>query len=351
MKRLIKLLAIGSTACASLTSAIVLAQATKVSDPPLATGAKNAATTDDKSPGRLVLEDVAPPPAAPKAKAAAQEVIRKDLPAPAPAARGIAGQVLVRKRVAAMGNQGNRAPLLQQSKTQVRPAVRAELILVLRVCQLSALELRRINRDAQEVVDDVISKVVDAQLQPRVITLGKAEARPNLDGGKLLQDGLSAVFKKHLAPEQWSKYEVERDKRDAYRKQSTIRFLIDVIDRELYLSPQQRTKLQESLSSHWDNGWQLYVDYLLFGNQFYPMNVDPLVNPILSDAQKKVWQNVQKVDGYWGFGGVWGGFGNDSDELEEERGEQPKQANDPGKAIQKMKAAKSVIKRVDAIEK
>ena len=72
----------------------------------------------------------------------------------------------------------------------------------------------------------------------------------------------------------------------------------------------------------------LYVDYLLFGNQFYPTNIDPLLNPILSNSQKKVWQNVQKVDGYWGFGGVWGNFGNDNDELEVELGEPKKPAVD-----------------------
>ena len=204
---------------------------------------------------------------------------------------------------------------------QVRPAVRAELIFVLRVCALNAEELRRINRAAQEVASNVASKVADAQVAPREIGLNHAPSNPEIDGCKLLQEGLSAVMKTNLNPGQWAKYQVERDRRDVYRKQCALRFLIDAIDRDLYLSPQQRNTLRESLVSHWDSGWQQHVDYFLAGRQSYPWTIDPLVNPILNDSQKKVWHNIQKVEGYLGFIGYWGRFVNDHDLLEQELGE------------------------------
>ncbi len=327
MRQPIRTLTVSVGVCAVFTSAVVVAQATK-------TGAAQApaqATAATKIEAKTVAAG-----AAQKAAAERAEPVKK---APRPAVKGKAIRVV---------NQNNRAPMIQQCKNQARPAVRGELILVRRVCQLSTEEFRRINRDAQQVVDEVVSKVVDAQLQPRVIGPANAQLRNNLDGSKLLDEALSAVMKKDLTPEQWSRYRVEHDERDAYRKQCTIRFLIDAIDRVLYFSPPQRTKLQDALSSNWESGWQLYVDYLLYGNQFFPMSIDPLLSPILTDAQKAVWQNVQKVDRFTGFGGVWGAFGNDSDELEEELGVEKPKPVIPGMNMRRLQMLeKPAAKRAD----
>ena len=62
---------------------------------------------------------------------------------------------------------------------------------------------------------------------------------------------------------------------------------MDSLDRELYLSEQQLEKLTDSLSSRWDNGWYLNLEYVLNGNPFYPVGVDAIVTPLLSDAQKE----------------------------------------------------------------
>jgi hypothetical protein len=307
MKRLIFGLKISCGAGALFTSAVVLAQATKAAAPVQAGAA--ASTVEVQVPAKL-----ADGPAVAPAKVF--------VPKGAPPQPAVKGKAKGKMRVGAMGGavaQPNRDPLIQQSKNQVRPALRAELILVRRVCQVNTEQFRQINRDSRAAVDAVIEKVVDAQIQPRMVVVN-GQPGSRLDAGKLLQDALSGVMKKNLTPEQWSRYEVEREKRDAYRKESTLRFLVDVVDRELYLSPEQRTRLREALWSHYDSGWMLYVDYLLFGNQFYPLSVEPILAPILSEPQRKVWKNVQKVDGFWGFGSVWGNFVNDTDELEEELG-------------------------------
>ena len=51
------------------------------------------------------------------------------------------------------------------------------------------------------------------------------------------------------------------------------------------------------------------------------MTIDEVVTPVLTEAQKKAWQGVQKVGIYWGFAGMLGGFANDADGLEIELGE------------------------------
>jgi hypothetical protein len=217
----------------------------------------------------------------------------------------------------------NRANLTQQFTTQGKPAIRAELILVRRVCQLNAEELRKIKTDADAALSDVVTKLVDAQVPPRVRVLQNRQ-NAMFDANKSLQEGIRAAVKKHLTPDQWSSYDAEAQKRSANRKRAAIGFIINAIDRELYLSDDQRARLNESLSSHWDERWVLYVDYLMHGNQIYPQELVPYVMPILSDAQKRSWQGVQKGDIMFGFGGIWGGFVNDHDELEAELGAPPK---------------------------
>ena len=89
--------------------------------------------------------------------------------------------------------------------------------------------------------------------------------------------------------------------------------------------------------SNWESSWALYLENHLYGNRYYPMTIDPLVTPVLSDAQKKVWQGVQKVGVYWGFAGMLGGFANDPDGLEVELGEPARQDQNQNQMIGVMK--------------
>ena len=84
----------------------------------------------------------------------------------------------------------------------------------------------------------------------------------------------------------------------------------------------------------------MYLENHLFGNKYYPITIDPLVTPLLSDAQKKVWGGVQKVGVYWGFAGMLAGFVNDADGLEVELGEpvRPDQAAKKGFGAVKVRA-------------
>ena len=127
-------------------------------------------------------------------------------------------------------------------------------------------------------------------------------------------------MKNDLTSEQFTHYQAEVDKRNAARKQAAIHYFVSTIDQDLYLTDPQRLKLTESLSAHWDESWNTILEYQLYGQQFHPMGVDALVIPYLNAAQAKVWHSTQKVGALGGLFGVWGGFLNDNDALEEELG-------------------------------
>ena len=196
------------------------------------------------------------------------------------------------------------------------------------------------NRDVQEMLGEVVEKLVDAQFQPKVRVQITGRMPNGVDSHQLLADGVAAVMKKNLSAEQWARYEPEKLKRDENRKSTTIRYFVDAIDRELYLSPRQCEQLAALLKQNWEPAWSMYLENHLFGNKYYPITIDPLVTPLLSDAQKKVWGGVQKVGVYWGFAGMLAGFVNDRDGLEIELGEpaRPDQVAKKGVGAAKVRA-------------
>ena len=134
----------------------------------------------------LVLAQV-PKPAAPPTGAAVEQKVEKvetKTAKPAPQAKGRPPGPLLRPpsvgskhgtncRSAAMAVAANRDNIIQQFTTQGRPMVRAELIFVRHICKLDREKFRQINRDAGEVLQEVVTKMVDGQFQPRVFVGGR----------------------------------------------------------------------------------------------------------------------------------------------------------------------------------
>jgi hypothetical protein len=277
-------MAVSGVVCGLWTSAIVLAQDTKP----------------------------APAPAQPTLKAFMKKVDAKAVEKVGAKAKATPAKGVVRKQ-AVFNLDANLNPRIQQFEQQGRPIVRGELVFVRHICNLTPEQLRPISRETDQTLKDIAKKMVEDQQNGRPIRVrGQGATTP--DAGSRLQEELALVIKKHLTPDQYARYRSEFDKRSANRKLAALSFLVDSIDRELVLSSQQREKMSESLSSHWEDGWCMYIEYLLLGNQFYPHTVDQYVTPLLNDNQKRVWQGVQKIGGFFGgFGNMMGGMINDGD--------------------------------------
>jgi hypothetical protein len=238
---------------------------------------------------------------------------------------------------------GNLNPMAAQFEQQGRPIVRAELLFVRHICRLSPEELRPISRESDEALKDVAKKLAENQ-QNGVRIRARGQANANPDPSTQLQERLAVAIKKHLTPEQSATYQSECDKRNANRKRAALTFLVDVLDRDLILSSQQREKIAEALSAHWDDGWCMYMEYILSGNQFYPSDIDQYVRPLLNDNQKKVWQGAQKVQGFWGFGMMLGNVMNDADPLFAEIGIEEKIVPNPALRVKEMRLNGQIMK-------
>ncbi len=108
--------------------------------------------------------------------------------------RAQARMVLVQK-----AGQANRLPVINQFTQQARPLLRAELIFARNVCDLNREELRKVNVEAQKMLDEVVAKMVDAQFQPRARVNGQGRTTNNLDAQQLLEEGVVSIMKKNLS--------------------------------------------------------------------------------------------------------------------------------------------------------
>jgi hypothetical protein len=306
-RRILSQLALPVAACALTTSALVLAQAPVPSTP-----------QEKKA-------------AAPLAKAKAKVEVAKK-----------AAEMERRQLQARLVRQQNLEPMIQQFTQQGRPMAAAEVLFVRAVCKVGTPKLREIAKEAQATLKDVAKKLVEVQ-QNGAVRVRRGQGPGNPDARKMLQQELAAAFKKHLTPDEWAQYDKEIDKRDAERRKAALAFLVDSLDRELLLSRQQRDKLSDALSANWDDAWCMYIEYLMYGNQFFPQGIDKLVTPVLNETQKKAWQTAQKVQGFWGFGGVWN-VQNNEDLLAELLGEEKKVEPVFGKAMMK----KAFVRKVEA---
>jgi hypothetical protein len=285
-------MAMSGGVCALFTSAIVLAQDSKSAPPSAKELVKKQV---DATPIRQHEVDE-------KAEVARLQAIRK--------AKLIA----------------NRDRLIQRFTQQGRPIARGELLLVRTICRLNNEELRSISRETERTLTDFVLEMVE---QTNTGTKQRG-ASSSPDATKQLQERLAVVIKKHLSPEQSALYKSEIDKRDASRKQAALSFLLDALERDLVLSSKQQEMLRESLSSHWDDRWYLFLEYVLYGNGFYETALEQYLLPVLNEDQRKTWQSLQKVEGLRGFGNMTVGVNGDNDDLFVELGltekAQPKQA-------------------------
>jgi hypothetical protein len=218
------------------------------------------------------------------------------------------------RRIAVVNANANLNPIAQQYVQQGRPMMRSEVLLVYTLFHPSKDVLKGLVKNAESALEAVAKEMAEFQQGGRrVMVQGRHSNNP--EWCRRLQETIAAEFKKHLTADQFARYQSEVEKRFAERKAAGVRFLVDAIDRELLLSPRQREELIATLGPKWEEGWSTYLEYIMYGNEFFPQEVDRLVTVVLDDTQKKVWQGTQKVGGFWGFGGIWN-FQNGEDPLQ-----------------------------------
>jgi hypothetical protein len=117
-------------------------------------------------------------------------------------------------------------------------------------------------------------------------------ARDQGDPRSIVAAAIAKAVKETLSPEQAARFQKEIDLRTAAHKRLFVTNLVAMIDQVVILQPEQRDRLAKVLIENWDDSWQMQI--LMYGGQYFPAMPDAKIVPILSDAQRQVWQGVSR---------------------------------------------------------
>ncbi len=307
MKRLFSAVVSTCVACAIVSSAFALAgfqeAAVTKTTPPLAQAAPAAKTPEGKPPKVKVYKSAPRPNGA---GAAAEKRLA--------AIKQKAERVQKRARAAApVAFAMNLDGQVQQMMMQFRPIIRAEFHVIRAACQPTPEQRKAIAQAAEQTLRDTTKKYVESMRRP--MTMAQRAAN---EPRRLIEEGLVAVLKSKVSAEQAARYQAELTKRTAARKRLTVRNLVARLDHELILSPDQRDKISESLSAHWDDSWGHSVEMFMNDNNYLPPIPDHVVAPVLNESQVKIWRSIPKNQGFFGGFGIMGGIMMNNDPLEDE---------------------------------
>ena len=197
--------------------------------------------------------------------------------------------------------------LMQQFLVQYRPLLTEELGFVRLVCSDLSKDLRPKIKAAGEASLKQAAKEM-AQFQNRQNQGIAIQARTQPEPRKMVREAVSKALRETLTVEQMQRYSLEANARKEQRKRAAILCVVSRLDGCLSLSADQREKIIDSISSHWEDRWEQWLMINVYGDQYFPEMPEQYVAPILNPDQKTVWNGLQKINlGVW-----WGNNGQNA---------------------------------------
>ena len=131
----------------------------------------------------------------------------------------------------------------------------------------------------------------------------QAKAQP--EPRKMVREAVEKALNETLTAEQMVRYLREETVRKEQRKRAAILCVVSRLDGCLSLSADQREKIIDAISSHWEDKWEQWLMINVYGDQYFPEMPEQYVAPFLNPDQKSFWKGLQKINlGEW-----WGNNG------------------------------------------
>ena len=211
-------------------------------------------------------------------------------------------------------NPANQNPIQQQIRAHLEPMLKVELSFVNRAAALNDDERRALTAASVKWLDEFVVDFAKHQdrnqqqmwlqgMQGLVIVGNHAEEDPR----ESMQRGVSEAAAATLPKEKVAAYEKQCAVRDEFDRDVSIAKLVQQIDDKVILSREQRAKLAESLTKHWDKSWAPQLEAFLVGNNMWISFPDQWVLPELTDSQRAVIRQLNRNRGQM-FRGMWPGM-------------------------------------------
>lgn len=185
-----------------------------------------------------------------------------------------------------------------QFQQQYRPMLWTELNFIRLNCDLAVEQRPQVKAAGDAALKEIVRKMAERQVRPN--RGGQSQVEPRKAIRKALLDALEHT----LSTDAMQKFQQELNQRTERRKQAAILTVLARMDAALLLTEEQRTAIEKSLTSSWQEDWEQWLFIHIYGDQYFPTVPDQHVVPHLNKDQKAVWNTLQKINfGFWGGGG------------------------------------------------
>ncbi|HLQ47165.1 MAG TPA: hypothetical protein VK137_20645, partial [Planctomycetaceae bacterium] len=144
---------------------------------------------------------------------------------------------------------------------QFRALLKVELSFLRAICLPTDEQFKPIakagKRCVKTITESLAAEMKKKQLADRENDQEKLVA---FDPRQRIQESLAESVRQTLSAEQWERYREELKKRNAFLKHVALQNVVAKLDDNLALTTEQRSKISESLSSHWqDDGTRFWL--------------------------------------------------------------------------------------------
>ncbi len=180
---------------------------------------------------------------------------------------------------------------------QLRPILYSELGFIRLACDDLTVEQRAKVREAAETslqhTASIMASIQEPDPDEEVVGVLLAKTRPDVLSE--VRQEIDNAMKEVLTAERYARYADLAAGRVAHRKQAAILSLVSQLDVDLCLTLDQREKILNEISSHWNNEWEQWLEWN-FEISEIPRILDSIVSPILDESQAAVWKQSPKSE-------------------------------------------------------
>lgn len=181
--------------------------------------------------------------------------------------------------------------------------IRVEIGFAKRVCNLNPDQIKQLSANMIASIDSMQDLTVDGN-QDELFGFagGSTVIVANVAGGIAFKADpvarVRSVFDGKLAeiaaPAELEKYRHEAKLREAFLREANIEVVIELLDKQLAFTAEQRDNLKLDLQARWDGASTFSFEMYVSNAEFYPVLPEIVMQRVLDKNQRQIWNQMNK---------------------------------------------------------
>lgn len=178
-----------------------------------------------------------------------------------------------------------------------------ELGFIKRVCKPTPDQKKKIAAAAAECIEAMNDIAVANQAEQggafaggrEIIAVTASGVQLTENPTERIQQEMTKALRPIVSAEQHAAYVEETEQRDRFNREAAVAVAVVLLDRQLMLSDQQRSKLTSRLLDQWKEAESIPIQMYVSNPQYFPELPEVVVQSELDAAQLAVWRSLNKT--------------------------------------------------------